>query len=286
MKRARLSPLRMALAVGCAVACVLLASGCGRRDTLRAIERVEAAHAAMKEALAAQTDGHFDRAYELFKAMTILQPTNALAHLHLGIVLQDNRKDPFTALPHFQTYLFLRPDAEKRGMVEERIRQAKLQIGFEYRGGVETVNLADERKQWEAQVARLKDDLDAARKRLASQEEALAAARAEKEKLTREIARLNKQVDTMLDNAKVSLPTPKDLAQINLETEPGVTTNVGFADRSVERTYEVKRGDTLWSIAQRFYGDASRNKDIRDANRDVLRDGDKVEQGMILVIPW
>ena len=286
MKRRRPSPPRVSPVVGCAIALALLAAGCGRRGAVRAIEGAEAADAAMKTAMAAQAAGDFDKAYDLFKAVTISQSTNALAHLQLGIVLQDSRKDPFTALSHFQTYLFLRPDAEKRDMVEERIRQAKLQISLEYRGGVETVNIADERKQWEEQVSRLKGELAAAQKRLASNEEALSAARVEKEKLTRELARLNKQVDTMLNNAKVSPPTPKDLAIINLETEPSGPTNAGFADRSVQRTYEVKRGDSLWSIAQRFYGDASRNKDIRDANRDVLRNGDQVEQGMVLVIPY
>ena len=286
MKRRRPSPPRVSPVVGCAIALALLAAGCGRRGAVRAIEGAEAADAAMKTAMAAQAAGDFDKAYEIFKAVTISQSTNALAHLQLGIVLQDSRKDPFTALSHFQTYLFLRPDAEKRDMVEERVRQAKLQISLEYRGGVETVNIADERKQWEEQVARLKGELAAAQNRLASNEEELAAARAEKEKLTRELARLNKQVDTMLNNARVSLPTPKDLAKINLETDPSGPTNAGFADRSVKRTYEVKRGDSLWSIAQRFYGDASRNKDIRDANRDVLRNGDQVEKGMVLEIPY
>ncbi|MGI5869717.1 MAG: LysM peptidoglycan-binding domain-containing protein [Kiritimatiellia bacterium] len=273
-------------AMGGLIALVLLATGCGR-DTVQTLESAEAADAAMREAQAAQAAGEFDKAYELFKAVTISQPFNALAHLQLGIVLQDSRKDPITALSHFQTYLFLRPDAEKRDMVDERIRQAKLQISLEYRGGLETVSIVDERKQWEEQVAALKSELAEAQRRFASSEEELVAARAEKEKLVRELARLNKQVDTMLNNPDVSQPTPKDLAKIDLETDPsGGTSSVGFADRSVQRTYVVKRGDSLWSIAQRHYGDASRNKDIRDANRDVLRNGDQVEEGMVLVIPY
>lgn len=286
MNRRRPSSPRVLSVVGCAIALALLAAGCGRRGTVQAIESAEAADTAMKAAMAAQAAGAFDQAYDLFKAVTISHATNALAHLQLGIVLQDSRKDPCTALSHFQTYLFLRPDAEKRDMVEERIRQAKLQISLEYRGGVEAVNIADERKQWQEQVAQLQGELAAMQKQLVSNEEELAAARAEKEKLTRELARLNKQVDTMLNNARVSPPTPKDLAKINLETDPSGPTNTGFADRSVKRTYEVKRGDSLWSIAQRFYGDASRNTDIRDANRAVLRNGDQVEEGMVLVIPY
>ena len=288
MRSGRASRL-LRFAQGCCVVVVLaVAAGCSRRAPLVAIERAEGADEAMQEAMAAQSSGAFDQAYTLFKAITIAQPTNALAHLHLGIVLHDSLKDPCSALAHYQTYLFLRPDAEKRDMVEERIRQAKLQIGLEYQGGVATVNIADERKAWEEQTARLKDELAAARQAGESCRQDLEALRAEKAKLVRELDRLNKQVDTMLNSTRVSQPTPKDLAKLDLESDPSgqPTGPAGFADRTVKRTYSVRRGDTLWSIAQRFYGDASRNKDIRDANRKTLGGNDELTEGMLLVIPY
>jgi nucleoid-associated protein YgaU len=52
-----------------------------------------------------------------------------------------------------------------------------------------------------------------------------------------------------------------------------------------ERTYEVKAGDTLSKIAKQEYGDANQWKRIFDANKDILKDPDKIYPGQTLRIP-
>ena len=54
---------------------------------------------------------------------------------------------------------------------------------------------------------------------------------------------------------------------------------------SSEKTYEVQAGDTLSKIAKREYGDANQWKRIFDANKDVLKDPDKIYPGQSLKIP-
>lgn len=49
--------------------------------------------------------------------------------------------------------------------------------------------------------------------------------------------------------------------------------------------YTVKAGDSLSKIAQQFYGNASDYMRIFDANKDKLRDPNRVEIGQQLVIP-
>lgn len=49
--------------------------------------------------------------------------------------------------------------------------------------------------------------------------------------------------------------------------------------------YTVQGGDNLATIALRFYGDAARWPLVFAANRDQLRDPDRIEAGMVLVIP-
>ena len=49
--------------------------------------------------------------------------------------------------------------------------------------------------------------------------------------------------------------------------------------------YTVASGDTLSKLAQRFYGDAKRYPAIFDANKDVLKDPDKIQVGQKLRIP-
>ena len=50
-------------------------------------------------------------------------------------------------------------------------------------------------------------------------------------------------------------------------------------------TYTVKAGDNLSRISKQFYGDADEYMRIFYANRDKLRDPDKIQVGQQLTIP-
>ena len=50
-------------------------------------------------------------------------------------------------------------------------------------------------------------------------------------------------------------------------------------------TYVVKKGDTLQKISSEVYGTTKRWKKIFDANKDTLKDPDKIRVGQKLVIP-
>ena len=49
--------------------------------------------------------------------------------------------------------------------------------------------------------------------------------------------------------------------------------------------YTVRRGDSLWSIADSFYGEPLRWKEIWEVNRDQLPTPDALKVGMVLIIP-
>ena len=51
------------------------------------------------------------------------------------------------------------------------------------------------------------------------------------------------------------------------------------------RTYVVKSGDSLSKIAKREYGNAQDWKRIFEANRDIIKDPDKIYPGQELKIP-
>lgn len=51
------------------------------------------------------------------------------------------------------------------------------------------------------------------------------------------------------------------------------------------RAHTVAEGDTLFSLAKRYYGDGDRFADIYRANRRVLRTPDELPAGTVLVIP-
>jgi nucleoid-associated protein YgaU len=49
--------------------------------------------------------------------------------------------------------------------------------------------------------------------------------------------------------------------------------------------YEVQKGDTLWRIADIYYKDGSRYTEIFEANREVIKDPDKIYPGQMIRIP-
>jgi nucleoid-associated protein YgaU len=51
------------------------------------------------------------------------------------------------------------------------------------------------------------------------------------------------------------------------------------------RTYTVQSGDTLSKISKQFYGDGNAYMTIFNANKDQLKDPDKIQPGQQLTIP-
>lgn len=68
---------------------------------------------------------------------------------------------------------------------------------------------------------------------------------------------------------------------------PKVTPVSGTAQQASagQTTYTVKKGDTLSAISKQFYGNANEYMRIFDANRDQLKDPDKIQIGQVLKIP-
>jgi len=51
------------------------------------------------------------------------------------------------------------------------------------------------------------------------------------------------------------------------------------------KTYKVVKGDSLWLIAKKFYGDGSKYKKIKEANKSKLKCGNVIFSGQVLTIP-
>jgi len=49
--------------------------------------------------------------------------------------------------------------------------------------------------------------------------------------------------------------------------------------------HEVKKGETLWKIAEQYYGDGSLHTKIFEANRDTVKDPNLIRVGQRLRIP-
>jgi LysM repeat protein len=72
-----------------------------------------------------------------------------------------------------------------------------------------------------------------------------------------------------------------DAAYADLKAEIGIDASLPVP----ARVYEVVSGDTLSKIAKKFYGDASQYMKIFEANKDQLKDPDKIQVGQKLKVP-
>ncbi len=75
---------------------------------------------------------------------------------------------------------------------------------------------------------------------------------------------------------------PKSEEATSSASEGAVAT--ATAEPSV-RTHTVESGDTLWAIAEKYYGDGNQYPKIFGANRDQLDNPDLIHPGQELKIP-
>jgi nucleoid-associated protein YgaU len=76
------------------------------------------------------------------------------------------------------------------------------------------------------------------------------------------------------------------MAEITYATDDLATAAAAAASGGAQtRSYTVKAGDTLSKIAKAHYGDANQYSKIFEANRDKLKDPDKIFPGQVLTIP-
>ena len=99
-------------------------------------------------------------------------------------------------------------------------------------------------------------------------------------KPTREIAELQVEMDAKrVRTARGRRPeTPSAQEEIAPMT-------VAPTEETAAESYTVQKGDTLWSIARKVYGNGNQWPRIFDVNRDQLSEPGRLHTGMVLRIP-
>jgi nucleoid-associated protein YgaU len=93
----------------------------------------------------------------------------------------------------------------------------------------------------------------------------------------------NEAKNKIWDQIKAVDPTYSDL---NAEITVGAgAAGAGAAAGTAGGTYTVQKGDTLSKISKQYYGDPNKYNRIFEANRDQLKDPDKIFPGQVLKIP-
>jgi len=87
------------------------------------------------------------------------------------------------------------------------------------------------------------------------------------------------------DQVKLASPTQDDItADISVDASRALGASVG-GGAGGGQSYTVKSGDNLSKISKELYGDANEYMRIFYANRNLLKDPDKIQVGQQLTIP-
>ncbi|MEI6562738.1 MAG: tetratricopeptide repeat protein [bacterium] len=115
---------RIAMATVVLVLLVAMGSGCGEKVGVS--DESERDYPGMKKAREFENANDLDGARKAYEGILDRDPLIARAHLALAFLLEKTGKNYAEAIYHFRRYLTLRPDTEKKMMIESHIRTATL----------------------------------------------------------------------------------------------------------------------------------------------------------------
>ena len=204
------------------------------------------------------------------------------SHLEAGLLYQQYFKDPITAIYHFNKYIELQPNSRQADLVRQRkdaalrefARSLPAQPLESQAARLELMSRIDELQKENLQ---LKDEIATLRQGGAGPTGHRGAA------APAETTSPPATMRTPLFNPAFAGPAGA-VARPAPTARPPATTAANSPATS-NRRHVVAQGETLYKIAQRYYGSGSQWPQILEANRDVLKNENAVRPGMELRIP-
>jgi len=218
------------------------------------------------------------------------------SHLEIGLLYAQHINDPLSAIYHFRKYLALRPNSPQAPLVRQRIDAATRE--FARTLPAQPLENQLQRVDLVATLDRLKQENDALKQELADVKagrNVVAAPGPEAAPGPTGSASppaLNFSVETVPTVRTRPAPPPAGnpvKAPVRSATPPRAAPASQAAPATKPpagaRRHTVQSGDTLSKIAQQYYGNRARWRDIFTANRDVMKSEGDLKAGMTLKIP-
>ena len=208
------------------------------------------------------------------------------SHLEAGLIYQQFvPKDPVAAIYHFRKYLESQPNSRQADLVRQRIDAAMRDFartlpGQPLENQTERFELMEKIDQLLQENQQLKDEIAA----MHPGGNAGPAGRGSASTIPAE-------TDSALIVMRIppyGLPAGRaagPAVQSAPPVRPPATAPAANPPAAGGRKHVVAPGDTLYKIAQRYYGNGSKWPEILEANRDQLKNENAVRPGMELRIP-
>ncbi len=260
---------------------LFLAAGCERGDRLTLGAETDDPQYRRGQQLLKQ--GHNQDALGAFLKVIEKRGDDAPeSHLEAGLLYQQYFKDPITAIYHFNKYIELQPNSRQTDLVRQRkdaamrefARSLPAQPLESQAARLELMSRIDELQKENLQ---LKDEIATLRQGGAGSTGPRGSAAPAGTTSTPATMR------APLFNSASAGPAGAG-ARPALTARPPATTAANSPVTS-NRRHVVAQGETLYKIAQRYYGSGSKWPEILEANRDVLKNENAVRPGMELRIP-
>jgi tetratricopeptide (TPR) repeat protein len=206
--------------------------------------------------------GEFATAAAAYEQALQEDPRLANVHLEVGLLYDEKLGDPIAAIYHYRQFIKLTPQPEKQQVVKDFIQRAELTLASR----LPQASLVDpaELRQMQDEKASLMNDNIALKNRVTELEKALA--------------------DFQAAAAAQPPAAPTPPPPVAVVTAPPVAEPPPTPPRS-QVTHIVQKGDTLQSLALRYYGTRSAWTKIYEANRNSIPSPSQVKIGQVLVIP-
>ena len=217
------------------------------------------------------------------------------SHLEIGLLYAQHINDPLSAIYHFKKYLALRPNSPQAPLVRQRIDAATRE--FARTLPAQPLENQLQRVDLVAALDKLKQENEALKQELADVKagrNAVAVPGSDTGPAATEAAAtsgINFNVETIPTVRTRPVPPPTRTpapaptrATTATQSPPAPAANT-TQPAAGNRRHTVQPGDTLFKIAQQYYGNRSRWRDIYAANRGVMKSETDLKVGMQLRIP-
>lgn len=240
---------------------VALIAGTGCNPTGNEHPDSSKAQQLFRQASKLRQTGNSAAAITSFERAATLNPDWAEPHLELGLLYEEKSGDPISAIYHYRRYIKMSPDSPRRPLVEDFIERSLLSLATTHS---QQTTFSDSRdtKRVVAENALLSKENERLQIRVRELEQKAVTAAA--------VTRFN----TTVSNNQV-MPAQTDPVRDSYHAPENVSM----------RTYMVQKGDTLQSLALRFYGSRSGWENIYRVNRAILPGKDTLKIGQVLIIP-
>lgn len=237
---------------------VIALSGCGKNSG--SIEEREERDPNILSGQEYMDQGNYEAAIQEFKLAMEQEPRMGRPHLDLATIYHNHVYNPIHAIYHYDRYLELRPDTEKKEFILEQRQKIFNQFAQTLVDNLpEVQNMLKERNLLIQRNNELKRQLAAAIQKPTAPASSTPAA------------------STPTTGTSVTRTVPKSTAT------PTARTSGTAAPQ--HKIYHVVAGDTLSKIATKFYGDSGKYDIIYEANKNMMRHAGDLKVGQTLVIP-